>query len=638
MFYTPTILANFILFFFKFDVMRLFSIVLCSFLSCFVSLCYSQTITTIAGTGTFGYTGDGGPATAAQFNNIQRITTDVFGNLYATTTHTIRKISPGGIVTTTAGYVGMGGGGFSGDGGLATAALLHTPFGITTDVLGNIYFAAVEHGRIRKIDVSGVINTIAGNGTFTYSGDGVSATLASMNAKDVAVDAAGNLYIADGINYRIRKINSTGIISTFAGNGTGGFYGEGILATAASIGNASSVHVDALGNVYFPDATNNRVRKVDITGVIRTIAGTGVYNTSGDGGVATAAEMRTPRSVAIDGNGNVYICELSGFRIRKINSAGIISTFAGNGVNGLSGDGGRATHAQTGARDISLYGDGVLYIVEAASIRMIKDDTVRFVGGAMQYINICGETNINSLLAVHDADTGQGLWWSIVSAPLHGTASVTYHDTATGGIVTPTGLTYIPASSYYGTDTFKVRVYDEMLSDTTTIIVSTYPNNAGAVAGADTVCVGNSTTLTNPIPGGVWSVSNANASVSATGIVSGIATGALVVSYSVSNPCVTTGVAHPMTVIPGDNCVSGLYTHSTSKEGMMVSPNPNNGDFSVLLSSAGRVTVTNSVGMLVATAKVQQSQPYSFHLSVPGLYVITGISASGQWHEKVVVR
>jgi hypothetical protein len=280
----------------------------------------------------------------------------------------------------------------------------------------------------------------------------------------------------------------------------------------------------------------------------------------------------------------------------------------------------------------------VLYIAEAASIRIIKDDTVRFVGGAIQYINICGETNINPLLAVHDVDTGQGLWWSIVSAPLHGTASVSYHDTATGGIVTPMGLTYIPASGYYGTDTFRVRVYDEMLSDTTTIIVSTYPNNAGAIIGADTVCVGNNTTLTNPIPGGIWSASNANASVSATGIVSGIATGAVVVSYTVSNPCVTTGVAYPMTVMPSDNCVSGLYTHSTSKEGMMVSPNPNNGDFSVVLSSAGRVTVTNSLGMLVATATVQQSQPYSFHLSVPGLYVITGISASGQWHEKVVVR
>ena len=215
-----------------------------------------------------------------------------------------------GIITTIA---GNGIAGYSGDGGLATNAELNNPYGVAVDSNGNIYIADTNNNRIRKVNsTTGIITTIAGNGTAGYSGDGGLATNAELYYPyGVAVDSNGNIYIADTYNNRIRKVNSTtGIITTIAGNGTAGYSGDGGPATNAQLNYPYGVAVDSSGNIYIADTDNNRIRKVNsTTGIITTIAGNGNPGYSGDGGPATNAELYDPSGVAVDSNGNIYIAD-----------------------------------------------------------------------------------------------------------------------------------------------------------------------------------------------------------------------------------------------------------------------------------------------------------------------------------------
>ena len=253
---------------------------------------------------------------------------------------------PPGTITTVAGS----GWGFNGDGGPAVAAKMYAPWAVTVDGVGNLYIADTENQRIRKVTTAtGIITTIAGNGDYGFSGDDGVATAAALQCpSSVAVDGDGNVYIADRYNHRIRKVTaSTGIITTFAGNGTLGFSGDGAAATSAQLNNPLGVTLDGYGNVYIADAENGRIRKVTAaTGVITTIAGSG-WGSSGDGGAATAAKMKSPWGMAFDGVGNLYIADRNNHRIRKVTaSTGIITTIAGSGTSGFSGDGAAATAAQ----------------------------------------------------------------------------------------------------------------------------------------------------------------------------------------------------------------------------------------------------------------------------------------------------
>jgi len=267
---------------------------------------------------------------------------------------------------------GNGVSGYSGDGGAATAAKLTLPAGVATDASGNVYVCDLWNNRIREVNTSGIISTFAGNGTGSYSGDGGPATAATLSSPyGVAVDASGNIYIADYNNNRIRKVNTSGIISTFAGNGTAGYSGDGGAATAATISSPFDVAVDASGNVYFSDTGNDVIRKVNTSGIISTIAGNGTTGFSGDGGLATAAELNFPRGVAVDASGNVYIADASNNRIRKVNTSGIISTIAGNGGGGFSGDGGLATAAAlNGPAGVAVDASGHIYISDANNYRV----------------------------------------------------------------------------------------------------------------------------------------------------------------------------------------------------------------------------------------------------------------------------
>lgn len=494
-------------------------------------------ITTMAGNGTGGFSGDGGLATSAQFNTPRGLSVDTSGNLYVADqgNGAIRQVTPGGIITTVA---GNGSRGYSGDGGPAKNAELNQPFGVAVDPAGNLWIADSLNNRIRKVGsgaltaapefsptsgtytsaqtvtisdatagatiyyttdgttpttsssvysaaitvsasetiqafavasgfaqsaiatatytiaivptptidwsnpvpitegtalsavqlnasspvagsfgytpaagtVPGVgyralrvvftptdavnyttatamvtilvtpipqsgptITTVVGDGNLGYSGDGGPAVSAQLhNPTAVATDASGNLYFADYLNHVIRRVDSNGTITTVAGNGTAGYSGDGGLATSAQLSGPLSFALDASGNLYISDVFNHVIRKVTPGGTISTVAGNGSYGYSGDGGPATSAQLNTPQGVAVDASGNLYIADYSNYVIRKVTLGGIISTVAGNNTQGNSGDGGQAASAQlTNPLSLAVDVSGNLYIGDIAVIRKV---------------------------------------------------------------------------------------------------------------------------------------------------------------------------------------------------------------------------------------------------------------------------
>ncbi len=337
---------------------------------------YAQNISTVAGNGSQGYAGDGSAATSANFFNPSGVAVDGSNNIYIVDAgnQRIRKVSAStGIISTIA---GNGTKAYGGDGSTATSANLNNPSGVAVDDSGNIYIADVNNHRIRKVNTStGIISTVAGNGTLGYGGDGSTATSANLNyPSGIAVDDSGNIYIADEYNYRIRKVSaSTGIISTVAGNGAYGYGGDGSAATSANLYNPNRVAVDVSGNIYIADQVNYRIRKVSASiGIITTVAGNGTYGYGGDGSAATSAKLSNSNGVAVDGSGNIYIADIYNNRIRKVSaSTGIITTVAGNGAYGYGGDGSAATSANLyNPNGVVVDSSGNLYIADTYNNRI----------------------------------------------------------------------------------------------------------------------------------------------------------------------------------------------------------------------------------------------------------------------------
>jgi RHS repeat-associated protein len=330
-------------------------------------------IDTVAGNGTTSYSGDDGPATSASLASPKGVAVDATGDFFIADVrhHRIRKVDINGIITTVA---GNGTFGYSGDNGPATSASLASPNGVAVDATGNIFIADTYNHRIRKVDTNGIITTVAGNGTYGYSGDNGPAINAGLfYPNDVAVDTAGNLFIADTVNYRIRKVDTNGIITTVAGNGGQNSSGDDGPATSAKLYNPIGVAVDTAGNLFITNYRIHRVRKVDTNGIITTVAGNGTYGYSGDNGPATNAQLFTPTGITVDTIGNLFIADTVNNCIRKVDTNGVITTVAGNGTRSYSGDNGPATSAGLSQPwDIAVDASGNLFIADYLNYRMRK--------------------------------------------------------------------------------------------------------------------------------------------------------------------------------------------------------------------------------------------------------------------------
>ena len=327
---------------------------------------------TFAGTGVAGGdVADGGSAAAAQLNVPLGVQSDGSGNLYVADNNNnrIRRIDAEGVITTIA---GTGERGFGGDGGPAREAQLSSPIALALDGSHNLYLADFRNNRVRRVDAEGVITTIAGTGERGFGGDGGPATEAQLSAPaSLALDGSGNLYVGDAGNFRIRRIDAEGVITTIAGTGEYGFGGDGGPATEAQLTWPVTVALDGSDKLYVCDHQNNRIRRIDAEGVITTIAGTGEQGFGGDGGPATEAQLTWPRGLALDGSGNLYVGELGNNRIRRIDAEGVITTIAGTGERGFGGDGGPATEAQFyGLSGLALDGSGNLYVADAVNLRI----------------------------------------------------------------------------------------------------------------------------------------------------------------------------------------------------------------------------------------------------------------------------
>ncbi len=528
------------------------------FTICFLtlSLLKAQIITTIAGNGTGLYSGNGGQATAAELHYPLGVTIDAAGNIYISDTENdcIRMINTGGIITT---IVGGGSGGL-GDGGQATAATLYNPYNIAFDAIGNMYVNDFGHHRIRKVNTLGIISTIAGTGTAGYSGDGGPATAAKLyNPCGISVDIIGNLYIADFSNYRIRMINTVGIITTIAGNGIRGYSGDGGQATAAQLGGNDGVALDVEGNIYITDSWNMRIRKISTTGIISTIAGTGFGigtgygGYSGDGGQATSAELDWPGQIVVDSIGNIYFSDSQNHVVRKINTSGIIATIAGDGFGagnpyggGFSGDGGLAIAAELySPYGIALDKTGCnLYIADAGNnrIRMITNAGAAMVvssptvcagnsailtaSGAANY-TWSPSTNLNTNLgSMVIATNTTSIIYTVIGATGKcsntATATVTVNPLPIVTINSPTvcagntgTLTASGASTYTwntGANTNSIMVNPSSSSNYTVVgvsaancisqptiaIINVVPNPTVSISGSEVICIGQNTTLT----------------------------------------------------------------------------------------------------------------------------------------------
>lgn len=397
----------------------------------------AQTITTIAGTGIAGFSGDGGAANTAQLNGPTDVYKDFFGNIYIADNqnHRIRKINTSGIISTIA---GNGIAAYSGDDGEATNASLNRPNSVAVDIAGNVYVADMGNNVIRKINPIGIISGIAGNGIGGFSGDGGQATNANIsNPSGVAIDLIGNIYIADKGNSRIRKVDTSGIITTIAGGGTvsfiqpGGYCVDGVPATSVKLCIQNDVSVDYAGTVYITNYTCWHFSKITPDGILYNVAGDYQPDFSANCGPATQSNVYCPYGIYPDNLGNIYLCPMCNVQVRKVNTTKFIITVAGNGTSGYTGDGGISTDATVSDYIYGIYADTNrdVYFADVGNnvirhFKSIQDDTF--------YKSTCTESSIflgndkggnwksNNILLASVSDSG------LVSPHSPGTVSIVH--------------------------------------------------------------------------------------------------------------------------------------------------------------------------------------------------------------------
>jgi len=576
------------------------------------------TITTYAGTGTSGYSGDTGLATSADLANPTGIAVDGSGNLYISdySNNRIRKVTPGGTITT---YAGTGTAGYNGDNIAAVSANLAYPTAVAVDGSGNLYIVDDETQRIRKVTPGGIITTVAGTGTAGYNGDNIAAVSAELRYPEgIAVDGSGNLYIADRSNNRIRKMTaSTGIITTVAGGGSGcsqqtDSVGDGCLATSAELANPYGVAVDGSGSLYIADMSNNRIRKVTLDGTITTVAGTGTQGYSGDMGPATSAELANPYGVAVDGSGNLYIADAGNSLIRKVTPDGTVTSVAGNGTSGYSGDGGPSTSANLyHPSSVAVDSVGNLYITDTANNLIRKVDLAdapalsfanTYIDGASASQEVTVLNLGNEALTISQISTapnftlgGSGTSCSSSSQSLQPAAScvlgIEFNPQAVGSIAGSVVLTDNALNATAATQTitlqgsgvdplvsFGVAPNPVALGGTAVLTATVSPVTAtGAVTFTVTSSTGVTTLLAPPVSVSAGVATLSEAASAANGFSAGV--NLITASYNTS----AQSLSAPLTV-------TGVAATTTTTVGVSASP----------VAVGGTVTLTASIGSTTA--------------------------------------
>jgi sugar lactone lactonase YvrE len=584
-------------------------------------------IYTIAGDGVLGYSGDGIPATSAELSFPWDVKLDGSGNIYIADTENnrVRKVDAAtGIITTVA---GNGVEGFSGDGGLATDAEMNYPYGVILDAAGNLYIADDGNNRIRRVDKStGIITTYAGNGQSGSDGDGGPALNAQLdNPLGLVLDANGNLYICQPGDSRIRRVDSaTGMITTYVGDGVFGSNGDGGLATKAEIASPWQVTLDLAGNLYFSDVSSNVVRKVDAaTNIITTVAGNGSVGNSGDGGPATSAEFSYIYGLTVDAAGDIYLTDDESYsRIRYVNAVtGIIEPFAGDGTAGFSGDDGPALNAElSGPTGLAWDKDGNLYIADTVN------DRIRLV--ALE-LNTLIETNTALSASENTLDLGQPLTLTAAVTAISGSTpsgTVTFYNGSTSlgsatlngsGVATLTqtpGLgSYSITASYSGSTTNEPSQSSPPVSVTVTGIATTTSLAASAIS----MPVGQILTLTATVnaasgdtPTGTVTFFNGQTSLGSGPLnSSGVATLAItpaIGSYSIiasyggsATDDASSSTAVPVTVTGASNSPN-IYTFAGdgvqgyNGDGELATSAELNGAVQIAMDTAGNVYLADS--------------------------------------------
>jgi uncharacterized protein YjdB len=588
----------------------------------------AQTImTTWCGNGSPASTGNGGPATSASVHDPAGLVFDAAGNGYVSEyfAHSVRKVSSSGIISAFAGIPGSPG--FSGDGGPATSAQLSAPTTLTKDAAGNIYISDYLNYRIRKVSPSGIITTFAGNGISASSGDGGLATSASIYGPiGMDFDPAGNLIVSDYNAFCIRKITPAGIISTIAGTaGVGGSSGDGGPATAALFWHVWGLKVDAAGNIYLADASNHKIRKISTTGIVTTIAGTGVAGFSGDGGPATSARLNNPSDIDIDAAGNIYISDQQNYRVRMINTAGIISTVTGLGVAAYSGD--------CGPPPLAKINNTVDLVIGPANELYFCDDQ----NNRVRHITTC-----SSIMSFTGSDSVcVGSTTTLTESAVSGTWTSLNTSVATVG-----SLSGIVTGVAAGTATIRFT-YATCCTRDTVVNVFAGPAN---ITGDSVICLGSTGTLTNATPGGTWSASNPSVvSIgSATGFATGIAVGTTMITYG--NAAWGCSVTKPVTVNPAvaaitgslQGCAGATSTLSSAPSGgVWASSNAATGTITpggvVTAIAAGTTTISysmNGVGCMntaVFTVNPVPTITGTTTICTGSSITLTGAPALGTW-------
>lgn len=423
----------------------------------------AQIITTVAGGGS-SIPGNGGPATACALSSPSGIAVDASGNLYICdrNEHRVRKVTPAGVISTIA---GTGVPGTSGNGGPATAALLYQPYCIAVSADAIIYIG--DQSGVRKINTSGIITLFAGTTVQGYNGDGILATNAQLSVPGgIATDAIGNVYISDVYNHRIRKVDTAGYITTIAGTGTAGYSGNNGLATAAKISSPTGIQYASDNNIYIADYLNHCVRKIDPSGIITTIAGNGIAGFSGDNDPATAAALNGPINTATDTLGNLYITDGNNHTIRKVDPLGVITTFAGQpSLSGFSGDGGPATAAKfNGPTGIAISNSGDMYISDYSNfrIRLISNTVLSTSSHSLSLTDLAiYPVPTHGHFTIHFT-TSTSVTAKVVITDLQGRVvhqQLTQSNAPTSIVTTaPTGIYFISVHTHLGTITKELTI------------------------------------------------------------------------------------------------------------------------------------------------------------------------------------